>query len=166
PPWMEQASPHSQYPLPAPKELVTGYTGNCLMDLTHPAFAGRRFDESFGRRHGSDDVYFSAAHRAGASFGRAEAAFVYEPVLPERLSFQWLLKRRYHYGQAHACISQRARGWLATSAAAKASYCAGTAALSVFSPTQYRKALLRGALHLGVMAGALGTPAEEVYGTP
>jgi succinoglycan biosynthesis protein ExoM len=51
-------------------------------------------------------------------------------------------------------------------AAAKAGYCLGTAAAKALSPAGWRRAVVRSALHMGVVARLAGLPEPKLYGAP
>ena len=141
-----------------------GHTANCLIDLDHDVMGPLRFDPAFGRKGGSDSVYFSAAARRGARFAYADEAVVFEPVTEGRMSRGWLLRRRWRFGLPIAATSRRSAPVLFGLSLAKVLYCAGLAVLNIPSPAGFHRALLRGTMHLGVAAGALGTPMGEWYG--
>lgn len=162
--WMKTLSPHSQIP-PLENGLpYEGHTANCLIDLAHPVMQRLRFDPDFGRKGGSDSVYFTQALQQGVRLAYAEAARVYEPVTPKRLSRTWLLRRRWRFGLTLSAKSDRPAWRQVISSLAKATYCAGDALLHAYSPVGFHRALLRGTMHLGAAAGAMGGRMGEWYG--
>ncbi|RFB05078.1 glycosyltransferase family A protein [Parvularcula marina] len=163
PTWMTELSPHSHWPKSEDGIALTGHTANCLIDLSHPVMAEMRFDEALGRRGGSDSAYFAAARKKGVQLGYAPDAHVFEPVPAARMSRRWLLRRRWRVGEVLADISEANRASLILTAFAKTGWCVGAAALSVWSPARFHKALFRGAMHAGMAAGASGIRLGEYY---
>ncbi len=155
PTWMQTLSPHSQFVSLKRGGVVTGHTANCLIDLRDPALAGHRFQEALGRRGAEDSDFFDRAFARGANFALAPDALVYEPVTPDRMAFGWLLRRRFRHGRAHGRRHGEKNAFgLMISALAKTGYCGVDAALHAFSPAGRNRAILRGALHAGIAAGA------------
>lgn len=170
PDWMAEAAPHSTRPVFVDGRIVTGYSGNALLDLAAPSVAGRRFSLALGRTGGEDTDFFHRIHEAGGSIAYAADATATEPVPPGRASFGWLVRRRYVHGQAHARIlRERHPGTAgrireAARAAGKAGACLAGAAASVARPASARGWILRGALHVGVAASLLGGRDRQSYG--
>lgn len=156
PVWMQRLSPHSQSTPARGGEIRTGHTANCLVALGHPAMRRAEFDETLGPLGGSDTAFFAAAHGRGARFAVAPAAWVDEPVSPDRMSLSWLLRRRFRFGAAYAGIDPRSRLILGGLAGFKALACAGMYVVSLPAPVARNRALLRGALHAGVLAACVG----------
>ncbi|MEL6518466.1 MAG: glycosyltransferase family 2 protein, partial [Pseudomonadota bacterium] len=132
------------------------------------ALADRRFDPGLGQSGGEDTDFFSAAHAEGARIAYAEGAVVKEPVPAARTDFRWLARRRYRMGQTHAHVLTTRLGhsrWTALPLAlAKAAAC-GTLGLATLPAPRHRNpALLRAALHLGVVAGLAGHRGLKLYG--
>lgn len=169
PAWMVQGDFHSINVVRVHGRILTGYTCNVLMNMAHPAIRGRRFNLALGRSGGEDTQFFKAVHDVGGQFETSPDAVVEEIVVPERASFAWLLRRRFRSGQTHgAMIAQqgsarlRVRGIL--SATAKALVCLAGAVATFPSPAGWRGWLLRGGLHVGVIARLLGCHEIELYG--
>ena len=164
PTWMRTLSPHSQHPPAIHGRAQIAHTANCLLDLTHPALAGLRFDPRFGRSGGEDTDYFQRAHARGARFAVADAP-VFERVPAERLSEAWLAERRRRAGGTWLASLPKARRRTALAALPKAAWCRAGSALAP-SETARRRAWLRGLFHEGVAAAALGVRPGEHYGGP
>lgn len=164
PGWMRRVAPHSQLPVIKDGVLINGHTANCLIDLAHPAFACLRFDTAFGRLGGSDSMFFMAARKRGAQFAHAPGAVVTEAVAPERMSLDWLLRRRWRIGQALARQSDEARPVFLAKSLAKTGYCLADALLHLAAPAGRYRALLRASMHMGSAAAALGVPMKDWYG--
>ncbi len=171
PGWMRKGDLHSTLPVYVGGAILTGYTCNVLLDRAAPSVAGRRFDLSLGRSGGEDTAFFTGMVRDGGRIVAAPDALVEEVVPPHRASFRWLAERRFRMGQTHGRIvigpgkPLRQAGHLAR-ALAKGGYCAALAAATCLRPEASRRHALRGALHVGVVAGLLGVDAIERYGLP
>ncbi|WP_152613045.1 glycosyltransferase [Tateyamaria sp. ANG-S1] len=170
PGWMQNLRSHDTTPELGPDgRPVAGHSCNVLMDLRHPALAGRRFDLDRGISGGEDTAFFADAMRAGAQLAFAPLAYVDETVPASRMTFSWLFRRRFRMGQTHGSLLRRpdgsTNGWVALPlAGAKVAYCA-TLALMTLPFSTYRNAnLLRGALHLGTMSSLLGARTVAIYG--
>ena len=167
PDWMSTLAPHRTRPVWKGGEIRTGYTCNVLIDRAHSALSDLRFEERLGTTGGEDTVYFAAAHRQGASIAYAPDAVVREPVPEARAQLRWLARRRYRMGQTHADLMRTQGGVPAPklffSALGKLSFCLLRAGASIASPRNRNGALLRGALHAGVIAGVLGGRTLALY---
>ncbi|WP_299772031.1 glycosyltransferase [uncultured Tateyamaria sp.] len=170
PEWMRHLRIHDTQPELGPDgRPIAGHSCNVLMDLGHPALAGRRFDLDRGVSGGEDTAFFADAMRAGARLAFAPLAHVDETVPESRMTFSWLFRRRFRMGQTHGSLLRRAddptKGWVALPlAGAKVAYCA-MLALMTLPFDRYRNAnLLRGALHLGTMSSLLGLRTVAIYG--
>ncbi|MGV6819720.1 MAG: glycosyltransferase [Parvularcula sp.] len=166
PAWMRALSPHSFHGHLIEGALQSGSTGNCLIDLSHPALQNRRFDRAAAPFGGSDTQFFVEAYRAGARYAFAPSAKVSERVPPHRARWSWLLRRRYRYGHTHARVTGKSGAADAFIAFAKLSYCGMIAAMRGFDPVGRRASILRGALHAGVLAAALGRKGPAEYSPP
>lgn len=146
-------------------EVLSGYSGNVLFKR---ALAGDlRFDLELGRSGGEDTMFFELMRRRGAKLRFCADAELREPVPRSRITLSWLLRRSFRAGQTHArLLAGRGRSGLhvATMALAKASYCAGAALLTIWSQVEFRRSLIRGALHVGAAAKALGVRDAHLYG--
>lgn len=166
PRWMQQGDFHSARPVFVGDEIVTGYTCNVLIGWTD-TIGQQRFDLGLGRSGGEDTDFFDRLHNLGVRFSTAPEAMVYEPVPPSRARLSWLLRRRFRSGQTHGVCLRRA-GVLPLPgmvvAVAKAAYCAAAIVVTLASPVGWRRNLLRGALHLGVLGGLAGARQAELYG--
>ena len=165
PRWARSGDYHSTRPVFIGEKIVTGYTCNVLFRRDTPEFSGLRFRIELGKSGGEDTAFFSEAVRKGARIAYAPDAIVIEDVTPERARFSWLLKRRFRAGQTHATLlmeepqASRLKNFI--KAAAKAGFCFCLGLVLIFSIRQWT---LRGALHVGVMAGLIGHSTIEQYG--
>lgn len=166
PAWMRALSPHSFHGHLIDGTLQSGSSGNCLIDLAHPAIQNRRFDSAAAPFGGSDTQFFVEAYRTGARYSFVPSAKVSERVPPHRARWSWLLRRRYRYGHTHARVTGKKGVGDASVALAKASYCGVLAAIRGFDPVGRRASILRGALHVGVLAAALGRKSPTEYAPP
>ena len=171
PAWMRKGDFHSFTVVFVNGEIRTGYTSNALINLAHPAVTGLRFDLALGRSGGEDTAYFRQIWRSGGRFAYADGAVVEEIVVADRARFGWLVRRRFRYGQTHGHAPGETRGRFGTLAAmgpplAKAAYCGLAALAHLSSPVGWRRYVLRGALHVGVLARLSGMRDLVLYGGP
>lgn len=145
-----------------------GYTSNVLIAMPFVRAHALRFRPELGQTGGEDTLFFHAAMQAGARFAYVPEAEVSEPVDPARLGLGWLVRRRFRAGQVHWLVLGRAGGRAAggTAALGKLLACLGLAVAQFWRPAGWRSALLRGALHAGVVAAALGAPVYREYAAP
>ncbi|WP_274604078.1 MULTISPECIES: glycosyltransferase [unclassified Rhizobium] len=170
PGWMRKGDFHSTFPVWVKGDIITGYTCNTLLKMSAPSVSGRRFALSLGQSGGEDTHFFSHMHADGGRIAYAEKAVLSEPVPDTRASFKWLAKRRFRSGQTHGRLLAESKPGLrrvpqATTAGAKAVACAGLALLAIFDPVRRNRQLLRVALHLGSVSGAVGVKEIRQYGT-
>ena len=166
PAWVVRGDFHSFGPIiRANGDIDTGYSSNVL--FRRSVVEALRFEPGLGRTGGEDTFFFAQLHAGGARLGFCPAAMVYEPTPPERATLRWLLRRAFRSGQTHARVL-RAHGQgavaIAAPALAKAFYCALGGLVSFWSPVGGRRFMIRGALHAGVVAKALGASDLELYG--
>ena len=170
PEWMQRLHLHDTVPeFDSRGAPSMGYSCNVLIDLHAPAFRERRFDTDRGRSGGEDTVYFAQALARGARIAWEPDAEVRETVPAHRATWGWLLRRRFRMGQTHAALiaenaSALRRGRLAVIAGGKAAACAVLALPRLHSPPRRNASLLRGTLHLGVVAALLGRADLAIYG--
>ncbi|MBL8530655.1 MAG: glycosyltransferase family 2 protein [Hyphomonadaceae bacterium] len=155
PRWAREGDFHSVRPAIRGNGVIdTGYAGNVIM--RRAVVGAHRFDPAFGAG-GEDTMFFAALHRAGAKLGYCPEAVAHEPTPAARARMGWLLPRAFRSGRTHARML-RAGGAppvsVAAPAALKAAYCALAAMVTAWSPVRARAALLRGALHAGVVREA------------
>lgn len=165
PNWLAAGDFHSTAPVHVNGEILTGYTCNAL--IRRAAAAALRFDLALGQSGGEDTDYFYRLHDLGARLAEAPGAIVFEPVPPSRATLSWLLRRRFRSGQTHGSRLRAAGQSFAAagpSAAAKVLYCAGMTLATLLSPVGWRRNLLRGALHVGTLAGLAGARQPALYG--
>lgn len=164
PAWATAADLHSTRPVQTRKGVDTGYTSNAL--VKRAVVGERRFDPDLGRSGGEDTDFFTRLYVSGARFAAAPDAVVREAVGEERLGLSWLLKRAFRSGQTHArryLGSGAERAAQAGIALAKSGACVGLAGLNVGSVSGRRRALVRGALHLGAFARLAGVREGRLY---
>ncbi|UJW87432.1 glycosyltransferase family 2 protein [Devosia sp. SL43] len=166
PRWLTEGDFHSTLPVQVGGTIRTGYTCNVLMRWQMPLSA-QRFDLSLGKSGGEDTDFFYRYSDAGGAIAFAPEAWIDEPVPTNRAAMNWLLSRRLRSGQTHgARLRAKTRFAIpaACIAAAKAAACLGMAVVSAYSPIGWRKNLLRGVLHLGVIGGLYGAAQPALYG--
>ncbi|OQM74274.1 glycosyltransferase [Manganibacter manganicus] len=166
PAWMWRGDIHSTRPVLVNGEILTGYSGNVLLDRASPHVRGRRFNLALGRSGGEDTEYFSLLHQSGGRIAYAPDAIVHEPVSDERARFSWLAKRRFRSGQTHGrlLLTRRAALPQIGLAAAKAVFCFVAAGLLAAVPHRRNGQALRGVMHAGVVSGLSGMRELHLYG--
>jgi succinoglycan biosynthesis protein ExoM len=169
PGWMRRGNFHSTFPVWVRGAIRTGYTCNVLLRRNSSAVAGRRFSLALGQSGGEDTAFFSELHQAGGRIAFAPDAWIHEAVPKERARFSWLAKRRFRAGQTHGRLAGEERGGVRllsqfALAGAKAGYCLVAASGTAFLPERRNRAVLRGIMHAGVMAGLLGLREIRQYG--
>jgi succinoglycan biosynthesis protein ExoM len=164
--WITGPDYHSNIPERRDGVVMTGHTCNAILRWAGTPWQGQRFDLARGRSGGEDTAFFFALRRMGARFEATDAAEVYEPVVPGRLSFGWLARRKFRMGQSYASSEPNRLGQLklALTALVKAGFCGGMALVFVALPTRRNFWALRGCLHCGVVAGCLALPEPQAYG--
>ncbi len=173
PAWMRRSAIHDTRPeVDATGAVTNGYTCNTLIDLDAPALQGLRFDPARGRTGGEDTAFFRAVAAAGGRIVAAPDAILHEAVPASRATLRWLLQRRYRMGQTHGSLlgvrdpsRDPSRAAALALATAKAAACLAAAGLRGFDAAGRNRALVRGALHAGVVAELLGLSRLEPYGT-
>lgn len=168
PDWVRHGDFHSSIPVFTDGRVVSGGTGNVL--LRRVALGDHRFRPALGRSGGEDTVFFKDLESMGARFAIANDAVVHEAVPPVRETLQWLLNRRFRYGETHGMLlRESARGYGGRlrhvfPAIAKTLFCAAMMALHL--PARHRGRVwgLRGALHAGVAVRLLRPAKEAAHG--
>lgn len=169
-PWMQRGRVHDTLPvIDRAGTILSGYTCNVILDLTAPSVAGLSFDPARGRSGGEDTAFFHALREKGGVIAFAAEAMAKETVPRERARLTWLLKRRYRMGQTHGSLLTQGKGpwrrWIEMGrAAGKALICCGLAALRIGDPLGRNLALMRTALHIGVVAALGGQQPMLIYG--
>ncbi|MFQ6547506.1 glycosyltransferase [Aestuariibius sp. 2305UL40-4] len=172
PDWMLKARPHDTVPeLGSDGRPIAGHSCNVAMDLSHPALQERHFDHGRGLSGGEDTAFFHGAVEQGARLALAPEALLEESVPSHRARLGWLLKRKFRMGQTHGTLlrsgparSLPGRLRQFALAGAKAGYCGGAMVLSVPFAPKRNAALLRGALHVGTLAGLTSARTVTIYG--
>jgi succinoglycan biosynthesis protein ExoM len=170
PAWLRREDFHSIKPVWVNGAIITGYTSNALLAREAASVYGRRFDPKLGRSGGEDTVFFSDIHKAGGRIDFAPTAIVTEDVAANRLSLWWLVKRTFRSGQTHGLLLLATGCALKTRlkqialAFSKAFFCLLAALGSLLTGGRARCWLLRGTLHVGVVARLLGISELTQYG--
>lgn len=166
PEWIVRGDFHSSHVEEDLARTGQGHTSNVLFRWADTAWSSTRFDPALGRSGGEDTAFFQTLRMSGARFALEADAKVYEDVSPNRLSFEWLWRRRFRYGQTHATLLRRAGASAPieiAKASVKAAACVAMAGLTIAAPIARRRWLLRGALHCGVVARLAGGRDLELY---
>ncbi len=166
PSWMRDQDHHSNHPVLRRGQVETGHTCNALLRWGEAAWRTERFDLARGTSGGEDTEFFFRLGRKGARFVSCETAYVYEKVDPARLKLGWLLRRKFRAGQSHAA---QADGFAATlgllaTAGLKFAVCLIAVLICAVVPRHRNFWLLRGVMHLGVIAGGLSLAQPQIYG--
>lgn len=166
PNWIRARDYHSSRPQRRRGRVETGLTGNALLRWRNTPWQAERFDIARGRSGGEDTEFFFRLGRAGARFEICDAAIVREAVPEDRLSFDWLRRRRFRMGQSYVSSAPTLTSRLALGgkALAKTALCGGMALACVANREWRNYWLLRGAMHAGICAGCIALPEAEHYG--
>jgi len=145
-----------------------GYTCNVLLDMDFTRSHSLRFREELGQIGGEDTLFFRDMYKLGGRLAYAPSAIVEEPTPLSRMTIGWLFKRRFRSGQVHYIVirqdGQHRSG--AAMAAVKAGICLLQAAANLPRPPKAARCVLRAALHIGVLASALGAAPYREYSAP
>ena len=165
PAWVAAADLHSTAPaVRADRAIDTGYSCNVLFRAA--ILGGARFDLALGRTGGEDDVFFSNLYRRGHAIAFAPEAALIEYVPRSRAALHWLMRRQFRNGQTYAGIRLGAKdrpAALALRAGAKAAVYGAAAAARFWSPAGWRRAVVRGALHVGAVSRVFGKRDLQIY---
>lgn len=166
PRWMRTLDLHSTRAVfRADGVIDTGYTSNVLFRTE--ALCSRRFDPALGRSGGEDTLFFHMLHASGARIVEAPQAVVREAVGPSRARLRWLATRAFRSGQTHALMLRAqglARPRILVLACAKLAWCAAAAlASAAMLRPGWRRLLVRGSLHAGVVVRSLGGRELQLY---
>lgn len=165
PHWVAAADLHSTAPaFRTDGTIDTGYSCNVLLRMD--ILQGARFDLDLGRTGGEDDVFFSRLFREGHKIAFAPDARLMETVPPTRAKLRWLTRRWFRNGQTYATVRLAANdrpAELMLRATAKALVYGAAALAQSWSPARWRRAVVRGALHAGVVSRVLGKRELELY---
>ncbi len=166
PAWMRRTRIHATMPVWVDDRIITGYTCNVLIDRNSAALQGRSFDLSLGQTGGEDTAFFAKIVTDGGVISFAPDALVTEAIPSDRVSFGWLLRRRFRMGQTHGQLVAKdgpsVRLWAITMC--KVAYCAGAALLQAPFTDRRNMAILRGTLHVGALNGLAGGRTLRLYG--
>lgn len=169
PGWIEAEDYHTNRVPVHAGTVSTGHTCNVLLRWNGTPIAAERFRLENGRTGGEDVEYFFRLSRLGFVLGNCDAAAVSERTTSGRLTYRWLRQRKFAAGQFHGAytyehggtLSQRA-GLLARSGVkAVASFAA--ALVFLWDRRRRNSWAIRGWLHAGVCASALGFGLAELY---
>jgi succinoglycan biosynthesis protein ExoM len=167
PAWMKEADTHGTMPVWVKGEIVSGYSCNLLLFRNDPAYQNLHFRVDLGKSGGEDTVFCSSYYKAGGRIAFAPKAWVTEVVAENRQTLQWLLKRRFRFGQVHGLMlieSGAGRIKNILLASTKAILCFLAALVFCIKPVRAVFWLLRGALHLGVVSRLMGKRELQLYG--
>ena len=162
PAWLQQADMHSIRPtISKSGEIITGYTSNVMIDRARlgERLTACRFDPRLGRSGGEDTAFFHHLHGMGARLAFCPEALVTEIVTDNRANLIWLMKRAFRSGQTHGRVLSTSGHWrikMGLVASGKLAYCLADAGARSASAAGWRRSLVRGSLHAGVMAKSLG----------
>ncbi|MEM6534018.1 MAG: glycosyltransferase family 2 protein [Pseudomonadota bacterium] len=169
PAWIIAQDYHSNVPETRGGVVQTGHTCNAMIERAHPLIVNERFRLDKGRTGGEDTEFFFRLWRKGAKLGISDKATVYEPVDPKRLSFKWIMTRKYRSGISYGRHSEAqytllARAKLFSLAIAKIAYCALAALVTLPMPSQRNFWILRAGFHAGVASSTFNAREQELYG--
>ena len=164
PKWVVNGDLHSTEAFFRDGQIEGGYTCNVL--FRRSAIGDLRFDPAFGRTGGEDTIFFGALTRNAVFMAYAFNAVVKEPVAASRANLDWLFKRAFRSGQSHSMVVRangRNRAWVLIKSVLKVGFCFAAAVSTMWSAVMWRRAVVRGALHMGVLSGILGRSPLRLY---
>jgi succinoglycan biosynthesis protein ExoM len=171
PHWIKSGDFHSTHPVWVNGKIITGYTANLLLRKNAAELKGLRFRVELGTTGGEDTLFLSTMCRRGGNIAYAEDAVIIEPVPVARASLSWLMKRRFRSGQTHARLIMEQNGRSIFTrfkyfmlAFAKATFCFAQVLISIGHINTSISWILRGSLHVGVMARLTGKQDIIQYG--
>jgi succinoglycan biosynthesis protein ExoM len=85
---------------PTGMKMKYGWSGNALISKKKVCRKELKFDLLYGESGGEDHELFSRLNRNGHLMVWSDEAVVYEEILPEKLHFNWLIKRAFRVGKA------------------------------------------------------------------
>lgn len=150
--------------------LTAGATNNTLVKIADWKSAGApRFDDTFSATGGSDAKLFSVLLAQGVQIEFCATALVYEPVLPERMRFKWLVRRGYRNGIVSARIWTAKHGRVRTLVKGVLLVLGGFA--KVLKDLVFGKGLQAGSFNgllngMGVVSALIGVRVHEYKRTP
>jgi succinoglycan biosynthesis protein ExoM len=170
PRWLKEGDYHSNYVLDRNSPVNTGYTSNALIDMEFVRRHALRFDPALGTTGGEDTIFFHQMFRSRGALKYVRDAIVYEDVVPSRLHFGWVAKRRFRVGQIYAMMFYRFSftDYLTVSVGAplKITACLIMAAATMWRPSRSMWWLMRSIFHSGALSFALGFNVYEEYRPP
>jgi succinoglycan biosynthesis protein ExoM len=164
PRWLVKGDFHSTEAFFRNGVIEGGYT--CNVVLRQGSIGPLRFNPAFGRTGGEDTSFFGQLARDGVQMTYAADAVVDEPVPPARSRLKWLTARAFRSGQSHAYVllnKGEAKPFIAIKSVLKIGFCAAAAVATIWWQVGWRKAVVRGALHAGVLATVLGKSPLRLY---
>jgi succinoglycan biosynthesis protein ExoM len=164
PVWMVNGDMHSTEAFFRNGQIEGGYTCNVL--LRRDKVGDLRFDPTFGRSGGEDTIFFGALNRNKVFMAYAYNAVVDEPVVKHRVSLDWLNKRAFRSGQSFSVVLRsngKNRLIVLMKSLAKMMFCAAAGVATMWNAVMWRRALVRGAFHAGVLSGILGKRPLQLY---
>jgi succinoglycan biosynthesis protein ExoM len=164
PAWAVNGDMHSTEAFFRDGKIEGGYTCNVL--FRRGAVGDLRFDPAFGRSGGEDTIFFGALARNGVFMAYAWNAVVEEPVPAHRVNLNWLTRRSFRSGQSFSVVLRangRNRAVVLVKSVLKIGFCAVAGVATIWSAVMWRRALVRGALHAGVLSGILGKKPLQLY---
>ena len=138
-------------------KIETGYTGNVL--IRHSCIGKTRFKEELGQSGGEDTIFFYELHQKGAQLSFSPNALMTEFIQQNRLRLSWLARRTIRNGQTYARILRQKDNTFIFVMAGTFAKLAYSLVCSLFlfpSPVAWRKNLLRGMFHFGVLTNFFG----------
>jgi succinoglycan biosynthesis protein ExoM len=144
--------------------IETGYTGNVL--IRRSTVGNTRFREELGQSGGEDTIFFHELYQKGATFAFSQDALMTEHIDLNRLRISWLMRRNIRNGQTYARILRQSGTTHAIAiitALAKIAYSFTSSIICMTSPVAWRRNLLRGMFHFGVLTNFFGKTDLQNY---
>ena len=166
--WMQLQDYHSNIPVCRGGVVQSGHTCNALMRASSDFISGEHFLLEKGKTGGEDTEFFFRMWFKGARLGIAEDALVYEAVDPNRLSADWIRKRKFRSGMSYGHHSLTTRntmttGLLALRSLVKIGFCYLMMAGFFWSEQKRNFWLMRAVFHSGVLSSTFSQKEPELY---
>lgn len=91
---------------PDGQRVLTGNTGNAILDMRFITGKYIAFRTEFEQSGGEDTCFFADISKAGGIGVYALSAVAHEPVMVDRLSVAWLMRRRCRFGSTEVIQSK------------------------------------------------------------
>lgn len=108
-PWIIAGGFFDRRRMPTGTHTTVAATNNLLLDMDQIRRMGLSFDERFGITGGSDTMFSVELVERGGSIVWCDEALVIDVVPVERMTREWVLRRRFRMGNVMSRVSLRTR---------------------------------------------------------